>query len=250
MKLNIRRLIPGIAMAAALAGGLLLTTNALAATHTTPAAPADGICGKNLACVIAFGNARIAERIAAMQKLIGRINANTHLTSTQQAAIVGSANTAIAGLQTLQGTLDKETNVTNARSDVKNIYVQFRIFVVQLPADYLQAYDDHLTNVQQKFVSKESEIQQDIQKAGNPGNTTQLYNDLVTQVTDAGNQIGAANGLFPNLVPANYPNTDGTKTQIRTDLRTAHSELHQAWQDLKSIIAALKTASGTPTPGS
>jgi len=257
VKLNLRLILPSAALASVLAGGFAMNhTTVLAATQASPAAthtPLHGACGQNVPCVIAFGNDRISDRVLALQKFIDRVNAHKHLSITQSSALVSSANSSISSLQTLQAQLDKETTITAARADVKSIYTQFRIFAEQLPRDYGTLWSDVLSNVQADFTSKESNIQQLIQKAGSPGNTTQLYQDLVAKVSDAGTQISNAEALLPNLVPANYPN-QSTKQQLRTDLHTAHEDLKAARADLKQIIAALKAAHGgssatTPTPG-
>ncbi len=256
MNKHLRLILPGAALAAILAGGFAANHAAFAAARVAPAAtsaPAHARCGQNLQCVIDFGNARIAERILALQRFIDRVNAHKHLSSSQSSALISSANSSISSLQTLQAQLDKETSITAARADVKAIYVQFRIFAEQLPRDYATLWSDALSNVQALFSSKESQIQQLIQKAGSPGNTAQLYQDFVAKVSDAATQISNAQALLPDLTPANYPNPT-TKQQLRADLHNAHADLKAARSDLEQIIAALKAAgvstSATATPGS
>jgi hypothetical protein len=237
-----------LALVAAFAVGLMANHAAFAAPSVNageiPAAttPTGSHCGQSLQCVIDFGDARIADRITALQKLIDRVNNRIHLTSDQKNAIISSATNAITGLQGLKTTLDKETDITKARADVKSIYVTYRIFAVQLPLDYATMVADLLSYVQTTLSGKEPTILAAIQKAGSPGNTMQLYQDLVAKVSDAATQISAAQALFPNMVPANYPGTQQTLQQIRTDLKTAHSDLETARSDLKQIIAALKAS--------
>jgi hypothetical protein len=251
VKKILRLMLPAAMLAIVVAFAVSLLAN-----HTAFAAPAvnggeipaatgtatGNHCGQSVSCVIAFGDARIAERITALQKLIDRVNNRAHLTSDQKNAIISSATNAITGLQGLKATLDKETSVTNARADVKSIYVTYRIFAVQLPLDYATMVADLHSYVQMTLANNESTIDAAIQKAGSPGNTTQLYQDLVAKVSDAATQISAAQGLFPNMIPANYPGTQQTFQQIRTDLKTAHADLETARDDLKQIIAALKAA--------
>lgn len=250
MKKILRLALPAAALAivAAFVVGMLANHTAYAAPSVNaaeiPAAstPSGSHCGKVIACVIAFGDARIADRITALQKLIDRVNNRVHLTSDQKNAIISAATNAITGLQGLKATLDKETDITKARADVKAIYVQFRIFAVQLPLYYATTVADVESYAQTTLAGKEPTILAAIQKAGSPGNTMQLYQDLVAKVSDAASQISAAQALFPNLVPANYPSTQQSVQQIRTDLKTGHTDLETARSDLKQIIAALKAA--------
>ncbi len=241
-------LVAALVATMAIRGGSASAASGIAVSGAQATGTPSTKCGTSVSCVIAFGNTAINERIASLQLLIARANARQHLTSDQRAAVVNSANTAITGLKALQTQLDGETVIANARTDVKNIYVQFRIYAVQIPSDYAQIWMDDLSYLQQAFTAKEPTIQQDIQKAGSPGNTTALYNDLVAQLTTAGTNISNGQALIPSLTPANYPATDQTLKTLKTDIQTAHAAMLTARTDLKQIIAALKAVSGaTPT---
>jgi uncharacterized phage infection (PIP) family protein YhgE len=239
MKRMIRLGLCGAAIAAA-------TLFALFLSFRPAQAASEGTCGNNLQCVIAFGNARIQERVTALNTLIARVQANQYLTDSQRDAIQTDARTNINGLQTLKTKLDGETNIANARTDVHNIYAQFRIFAVVLPRDYHEVWLDHMTNLHDQFVSGEPTINQAIQAAANKGiNVTQeqqQYNDLVAKVGDAGTQLTSAQGLIPSLIPANFPGTNQTLATLRGDLKQAHTDLAAAAKDLNDITQELKAA--------
>ena len=214
-------------------------------------------CGKNVQCVQSIGDALIAKRIASLNAFIARINAHQRLTSDQKTALVGDAQTNITNLQAQQKLLDGETTIDAARTDVKNIFVNFRIYAVVLPRDEGEAYLDVLATIQSKFSSNESKISQAIQNAANKGiNVTQeqqQFSDLQAKVTDAATQISNAQGLIPSLTPANYPGTTATLVQYRADHKAARVDLTAAAKDLKSIVTELKAAGAgatttTPTP--
>lgn len=236
------------ALGATLAGGVFAFTNNVHAAGSS--------CGKDPKCVIAWGDARIADRIAKLTTLNDRVNANTHLTADQKSALTGDAQTNITNLQTLKTKLDAETDVTAARADVKSIFTQFRIYAVVLPRDDREAVLDHLTNLQAKFVANEPKIQQAIQAAANKGvNVSQeqeQYTDLVAKVNAAATQDSAAQALVASLTPANYPGTAATLAQMKGNLKAAHDDLVAAHTDLKQIISELKlqstSPSVTPTP--
>jgi hypothetical protein len=245
-----------IALAAVVA--IFASHASFAAAATAPAAGTGTPttkCGSNLACVQNVGYGEIARRIAALNVLIARVSAHTHLTSAQQSAITEDAQTNISGLNTLNSKLKGETDVTAARTDVQDIFTNFRIFAVVLPRDYGEIYLDHMQNVHDAVTAKEPEIQSVLQQAQSQGiditKEQGQLTDLETQVTNAGTQLSNAQGLIPSLTPANYPGTDQTIAQYHTDLKTAHTDLKAAAVDLTSIIAELKAAGftkATPTP--
>ncbi len=241
-----------VLMGATLALTLITSLSAAVAPASAQTAATSG-CGQNLQCVIAFGDARIQERLAALNVLIGRVNEHAYLTSSQKAAIVSDATTNINGLNALKTQLDHETTVAAARTDVKNIYVNFRIFAVVLPRDYAEIWLDHQSNLHDTFVSLEPKVLSAINLAAGKGvNVTQeqaQYQDLVNKVNDDATQVANGQALIPLLIPANYPGTQQTFVTLRTDLKAGHADLLGAWTDLRDIVKELKAAlGGSPAP--
>ncbi len=246
----------GLALISALAFSLVLGHPASAQGLRQPQATGTPrtACGKDVKCVQSAGDALIVKRVASLQAFITRINAHQRLTADQKTALVGDAQTNITNLQNWQHKLDGETTIDAARSDVRGIFTQFRIYAVVLPRDEGEAYLDALATVQGKFASNEDKINQAIQAAAAKGiNVTQeqgQFSDLQAKVTDANTQIGNARALIPSLTPANYPGTTATLVQYRAGMKAARVDLTAAGQDLKNIIAELKAAGvtgGTPT---
>lgn len=211
----------------------------------------------DLHCVISYGDTRITERQAALTKLSGAISdraKNSRITSDQANTLQADVTTNQNGLGALKAKLDAETQVTAARQDVKNVYEQFRIYAVVLPRDYRTLELDIEINVAHKLKDLEAKLQNAIN--GAPGSIkdqlTTLYNDYVTQVSNAEAQIDAAQGELPQLTPANFnTNQTGYKTaltNLRNDVHTASKDLHQAGKDLHQMSELLKGAGGaTPT---
>jgi hypothetical protein len=225
-----------------------------------PAGPAmPKIC--DLACVKSFGDARVADRIASLNDLNSRVSAQLsakHITSDQAGAIQSDIQSNESGLNALKTKLDGETDVTAARADVKNIYEQFRIYIVVMPRDRGELWLGLEVNVQAKMQDGEAKIETAINgaPAGEQAQLNTLFNDYKTQVGDAQSQIQAAQGLIPQLTPQNA-NTNRAAyitsiTDYRNDLRTAHRDLHQAAKDLHEIARILKSGgsggASTTTP--
>lgn len=225
-------------------GGVALPATALAAPR---------IC--DLHCVITYGDARITERQEALTKLSNAISdraEDKHITNDQANSLRADVNTNQSGLAALKTKLDAETTVSAARQDVKDVYEQFRIYAVVLPRDYRTLELDIEINVAQKLKSLEPKLQSAIDGAPSSmkDQLTTLYNDYVTQVSNAEGQIDAAQGELPQLTPANFnTNQTGYKTaltNLRSDVRTASKDLHQAAKDLH-MMSELLTGSGGAT---
>lgn len=234
-----------LAVLATLALAAVLPASALAA----PRAPS--AC--DLACVKAFGDQRLSDRLTALNTLNTRVQTafnNKHITGDQEHVLTADVSTNQSGLNSLKTKLDAETSEAAARQDVKNIYVQFRIYVVVLPRDYRQLYLDLIINVHDRMAGLESKLQAAIDKAP-PDEQAQLnplFADYKGQLAAVENQIDAAQGELPQLTPENFNTTrsayETALTNLKNDERTAHSDLKLAAGDLHQMVQILKPHAG------
>lgn len=205
-------------------------------------------CGKDVQCIISFGNQRIAERNAALNTLSGKITTQLnakHINSDQASVLQADVATNLANLATLQHKLDAETTASAARQDVQNIYLQFRIYAVVLPRDYREIHTNIAANLDAYLKNEETGLQQQISSA--PADKQQqlntLYADYTAHVSDAAKQVDTAQAGFPTLTPSTF-NTNrsvysATLASVTAADRAAHNDLHQAVQDLNQINTLL-----------
>jgi hypothetical protein len=215
------------------------------------------VCGAtDTACVIAFGNARIAERQTALSKLNGRVtevNTDGRISSADNAALVGDISTNESGLTTLKGQLDGAGDAKTARDDVKLIYTQFRIFAVVLPRDYHELWLDMLTHADARLAGAEPIIQDAINGAPSSvqSQANTLFTDYKSQVSNEQAQTQAANGIIPQLSPASFNANPGAYATtfgfFKTDIQSAGAATKQTMSDLRQIVQLLKSA-GAATP--
>lgn len=212
----------------------------------------------DLQCVITFGDARIAERQAALAKLNSRVAAvytAGHITSADNSALVNDISTNQSGLTTLKGQLDSATDAKTARADVKLIYTQFRIYAVVAPRDYHELWLDVVMHVDTRLKNAEPTIREAINGApsGVRSQANTLFADYQSQVSTADAQTQAAEAILPQLTPSSF-NTSATAYQaqfgsFKTDIQTAHTATKQAIADLHQIVLLLKSANAaTATP--
>jgi hypothetical protein len=235
----------------------LLLTAALPALAL--AAPQDTRCGTDIACVKKFGDDAIAKRQTSLDAATTRINGfvtKGALTSTQAGPLLDQITTNKNGLSGLKTKLDGETDITAARTDVKNIYLQFRIYAVFLPRTRHVVALDIMTNVDTKLKGLEPKIEDAIAKApaDKKDQLNTLYADFKAQLKEAEAQIDAAQGQLPVLTPNIY-NTDRATynkafAALHADTKAAHDALKKARDDLRQIAMILKGSKGTPVPSS
>jgi hypothetical protein len=260
--------LPRLALAAAALGLLLVavvpTIAQAAPKSTTSTASHDAVLAPatatpcDLACVKSFGDQRIADRLTSLNTASGKISdLITKLKLTGDAAapfqaLITQINTNISGLQSLQTKLDAETTVPAARDDVKNIYLQFRIYAVFLPRTRHVVWLDVMTLADQKLRTLQPKIETAIdQDTAHKDQLNSLYADFKTQLQQAEAQIDGAQGELPVLTPSTFNEKNGDyKTAwstFTTDTKNAHAALKQARSDLHQIVTILKADRGTAT---
>ena len=244
--------------------GAALLALAVAAPLTALAAPkADAKCDpKDIKCVIAFGDQRIQDRLDALTKLNGKVTdalSAKHITSDQANTLTSDIATNTTGLQNLKAKLDGESDIAAARGDVKNIYLQFRIYAVVLPRDYHELWLDRLADADHRLAGVKDKIADAIAKApaGEQAQLNSLFDDYKTQLAAAEAQMDAAQGELPRFTPENFNTNrqsfETARTNLKNDLKTAHKDLNQAAGDLHQIAQILKgnksdgSGSGSPT---
>jgi septation ring formation regulator EzrA len=223
--------------------GALIPASAFAASVDKPKCAVDDV-----KCIIAFGDKQIAERIDSLNTLSAKITKNLtekKITQDQANELQADVSTNETGLNNLKTKLDGETVAKNAREDVKNIFVQFRIYAVVLPRDYRHLLLDVEINAREKLVDLEPAIQAAISKApsGQQAKLNDLFSDYKKQLADAETQIDTAKQDIPQLTPENFNQNRATFEATRKSLdnatRTAKKDLHKAADDLHQIVKIL-----------
>jgi chromosome segregation ATPase len=234
---------------------LLAAALALAALLPTAALSAPAIC--DLACVKQLGDKLIAQRLTSLAEANTKVmdqQTKGHLTAAQATRLLGEITENTNGLTALKTKLDGDTDLTTARTDVRDIFLKFRIYAVFLPRLRHEALLAIMTNIDGKLKDLEPKIEAAIDKApaDQKGQLNQLYADYKGQLKEAEAQIDAAQGQLPVLTPNLY-NTDRTTynqafTSLKNDTRAAHDALKKARADLHQITMILKgDKAKTPT---
>jgi hypothetical protein len=203
--------------------------------------PVDG--HSTLAQIQAAASTATSERISSLKTAIGKLDANTSLTSGDRATVLATFNADVTAMGSLESKIAADTTVATALSDYHDIFTGYRVYAVALPQAFEAAAGDRLTATAiPKLQSAHDKLAADL--AAHPTKWTDAMkaqlNDMQSKISDAS---GHANGLAGHalaVTPAQY-NADKTViTSIRGDLKTAAGDTKAAAADGHALVTALK----------
>jgi len=200
---------------------------------------------QRLQTIISKGDQEITRRLTTLNTLMSKINAATRLTASDKAALSNEVTTTISGLTSLKTTLDAETTLTAARTDVQSIYTEYRVYALVAPkiglikvADDQQVVESKLTALAQKLQTRITALQQ----AGKDVSSLQASLSDMTSKTAAAQAISSQiQSKVINLQPTDYNSDHALLSGDRDQLKTAHDDNQTAYNDAKTIVASLKT---------
>ena len=215
--------------------------NALATTTPTTKPTTQ----QTLQNIISKGDEEITRRLVTLGTLTSKINAATKLSASDKATLSSEVSNTITGLNTLKTQLDSETTLSAAKTDVSNIYSEYRVYALVAPKVGLIKVADDQQAVEAKLAAMAPKLQDRItadQKAGK--DVTSLQADLtdMTTKTSAAQSISSnIESTVINLEPADYNSNHSILLGDNTQLKTAHSDNEAALTDAKNIVAGLKS---------
>jgi hypothetical protein len=189
-----------------------------------------------LARLQAAGVAAINQRLTALNQVVTVLNGTSWL-GPDQATLVGVAQGDITGLTKLEGQIQADTTVQQAKTDDQQIFAGFRVFALVIPVDHMVRASDGITDVVvPKFNTLETKW-----AALNDPQIASLLADMQskTQAADA-----AVNGLpttVEALTPSSWNSDHAVLSAPRSELASARQDLKQARDDAQQIVQILRS---------
>jgi hypothetical protein len=241
------------ALAATTIGSLAFgSANALASASSgdasAKAAAATAAQQQRLGNIISKGNQEISRRLIVLGKLPAIVNSAKELpTNTtyaqNKASLLSEISTQVSNLTTLKTTLDGETTVSAAATDVGNMYTEYRVYALVVPqvAIFKHADDEQATAA--KLTAMETGLQSRItaDTGSNQATLQSDLNDLKAKVVLAQGIAGPLEDKVVAFVPGDYDADHTILSGDATSLKTAHADNVVAATDAKNIITALKS---------
>ena len=188
--------------------------------------------------------AAIDVRLVRVDRLADAVRASQHVTSAHAATLRDQLGSTKTGLQQLRGKIRGDNDRATLRSDCSSIVTTYRVYEVVTPRTREVLVADHESDAVGRLTADAGKIQAAIDKAKAAGkDVTQAQADHDAMVA----KLDAANGLVSGkadavivLTPAGWPGNASTLRSTRTDLTTARGDIHEAVQDGRNALQALR----------
>jgi len=212
--------------AAALTAGLATPAFAQTATTSGPTANQQA----RLAFLKARGNGAINVRLHTLSNDGTLVTSAVHLTQSDQSTLASLISADEAGLSSLETTIDNDTTVPQATTDVRSIVTSYRIYVLVDPKIHLTVATDRGLAAVATFQQLASADQTEITAAtsGNIAAAKTALSSMNNEVVLAENLLTPVPGEVLPLVPAGYPANKPTLQGAATSLRQARQDLGMA----------------------
>lgn len=185
----------------------------------------------------------IDRRINSLNKLLARIQSDNKLSADEKSNISADINSNIAGLTSLKAKIDADTDAATAKSDAKQIFINFRIFANFEPKTRLLISIDNLQVVANRISSFTPKIQDLINNLKSQGKDVA---SLQASLDDINKTLITINGQLSidkaTVLGVSVSTTDPKTifTNVRQDLSKVRSEFAQIRNDIAQMRNAFR----------
>ena len=230
-----------VGAAALVAAGALAT--AAPAFGQTPAPTTDPTAPTRLADLKARADQAVKDRLSTIDTLAGRIN-GAGADCGQNPDVAGQLGSDRSGLQSLDATIQAETDGRKAVAEYKQIFTDFRIYWLQTPKTHEVVACDRMSKADATLTSLRQKIQARVDEAKAKGYDVSAaqaaVDDMGSKLTAATTSAGHASSSVADLQP-----DKGDQAVLQSNLATLQSGrqgLHTAWSDLQTARHDARTA--------
>ena len=206
-------------------------------TVTDPAAPT------RLSDLKAKADAAVKDRVASITTLTANLN-GVGADCGQNADVVGQLANASSGLQALDATIQAETNFAKAVVEFRQIFIDYRIYLLQTPKTNEVVACDRVSKADAALASLEQKVQARIDEAKakgyDVGAAQQVVDDMGARLTAATTSADQASSSVAYLQP-DQGNQSVRATNLAA-LAAGRQDLHGAWDDLQAARHDARTA--------
>ncbi len=180
----------------------------------------------------------VNDRVSALNTAIEKVNAAKGLGSGQ-ATLVAYLGADITPLQQLNTKIQGDTTYQEALADFHDIFSNFRVYVLVLPAAVIAGDSDGAVNTVIPNLQEASTKAQQHVNSGNQGVLQPLINDLNTQTATA---TSANNGLAATVLaftPSQWNANHNVLSEARGQDKTSDTAIRKGRSDVRDLVQAL-----------
>lgn len=193
----------------------------------------------------------IDNRIAQLNRLLGRIQNDSRLSADEKSTLSANIQTDITGLTSLKAKIDADTDITVARTDVKSIG-NFKIFAVVVPQTRILITIDNLSALTLRLQGLTPKIQDLINNLKSQGKDVSglqpLLDDINAQLSTINSKLSSDKATVL-AVTATSPNAQATFVSTRQDLASVRQLFAKIRADIAQMRVAFKGAVHNTTGG-
>jgi hypothetical protein len=212
-------------------GGETATTRAPRRPETTTTRSVEDVKAK---CASA-----IDERLAALDRLAGKVGERPGLTPEHAAALQAVIADAKDGLTALEATIQADTDAHALREHCTQVVNGFRVYLLVVPLTNQVVAADTITAAADKLAGRIADLQAAIDQAEAAGRDVshdrELLAELRARVAAAHDAAAGVPDAVLGLTPADW-NSGAAKPLLRDGQRS----LHQAREDLSAAVKAAR----------
>jgi len=205
--------------------------------QTDPAPPA------KLTELKARADEAVKDRLGQIDKLTARIN-GAGADCGQNADVVSQLGADRTGLQTLDATIQAETDGRRAVAEYRQIFSDFRIYWLETPKTNEIAACDRENKAGATLTALRQKIQARVDEAKAKGNDVTkaqaALDDMASKITDASAKAGQASSSVVGLKPDKGDR--GVMQSNIAALSAGRQNLHAGWTDLQTARKDARTA--------
>ena len=203
------------------------------------AAPA-GATETGIAAIKTAAHDAIHERVVALDAASAVVDHSAFMGS-DQAQRIGVMKGDVTALQQLDDRIQADTTVAQAKADAAKIFTDYRVFALVLPVTHLTRAADAVTKVAGPELGDKvaPKLQAAITKRG-ATDLQPLLDDLEAKVKAAEDAAQPVPAQTEALSPADWNANHDVLSGPRASIETARTDLRQARDDARKIVAALK----------
>lgn len=190
------------------------------------------------------GNNLIQVRIKVLNVGINRLKKAKRISDADRNSLISDLQSNIDNLNALKAKIDAETDIEALKSEIKSIFVDFRIFMVVLPRDKGLFVVARLNNAVSKLESVSSQLESvinEFKQAGKDISEVEGYlNTLKSDLANAKSDLDQAKFTFSSMTPEKDEEAHSMVENGLKFIKAARDNLKDAVNQAKKIISWLK----------
>lgn len=193
-----------------------------------------------LAQIQAKAAAAISKRIDSLNSAVGRVE-STKALGSDAASLVAYLQADITPLQNLGAKIASDTTVSQARADFKDVFVDYRVYALVLPAAWQAARADAITVTVVPRLTALSQKAQSKVTSANQATLQPLIDSLNSDISGAANAASGLSTTVLGYTPAQWNADHSLLSATKTDLKTATADVKSARSEARQIRQYLRS---------